>query len=86
MPKSERRQYTIRNIPDETDRVLRSRAKRLGKSFNQVALEALVEGAGQTAAQRHDLDFMIGSISSAEAKKMDAAIRHQRKVDPELWK
>lgn len=80
------RQYTIRNIPEGVDRALRARAKRLAKSFNQVALEALIEGAGEGNAARVDLDFMIGSISSTEAKKIEKEILKQRQIDPELWK
>lgn len=79
-------QYTIRNIPENVDRILRSRAKRLGKSFNQVALDALVEGAGESAAVKHDLDFMIGSMSNSEARRLEDEVQRQRHLDPEMWK
>ena len=80
------RQYTIRNIPAGVDRVLRNRAKRLAKSFNQVVLDAITEGAGEGTAVRHDLDFMIGSISASEAEKIEKTIQQQRQIDHELWK
>ncbi len=34
-------QYTIRNIPPEVDRTLRARARKTGKSFNQVIVDTL---------------------------------------------
>ena len=80
------RQYTIRNIPDRVDHILRQRAKTLGKSFNQVVLDAIVVGAGEKAAIRRDLDFMIGSMSKSEAARVEGEIRRQRTIDPEMWK
>ena len=44
------KQYTIRNIPEGVDRVLRKKAKSSGKNFNQVALEALITGTGEPLA------------------------------------
>ena len=80
------RQYTIRSIPDRVDRVLKKRARDLGKSFNQVALEALTRGAGETLRPQRDLSEVIGSLSQKEAADMDEEIRLQRVVDPRLWK
>ena len=80
------KQYTIRNIPDGVDRVLRRRARQSGKSFNQVVLEALSEGAGEPARSCDDLDFMIGSISAREAEKIEREIGAQRHIDPRLWR
>jgi hypothetical protein len=85
--KSNQRQYTIRNIPDRVDRVLKKRARETGKSFNQTALEALIEGAGEDARQvKRDFSYIIGSLSEAEAERMEEEISAQRRVDPELWK
>lgn len=39
-------QYTIRNVPNFLDAVLRRRAQEQGKSLNEVALEALTRGVG----------------------------------------
>ena len=80
------RQYTIRNVPDQVDRSLRRKAKDTGKSFNQVALEALTLGAGETARPKRDLSEIVGSYSKKEAERMDGEIRLQRQLDPELWK
>lgn len=81
-----RRQYTLRGIPAAVDRALRRRAKDTGKSFNQVAVEALTEGAGLGPVTYHDLDFMIGSMSVEEAAELEAEIAAQRRIDPELWR
>ena len=57
-------QYTIRSIPPKVDQALRKRAKKTGKSLNEVALEALAKGAGVTpGAHFNDLDWFIGSRS-----------------------
>jgi hypothetical protein len=84
--KTHARQYTIRNIPSDVDRTLRQRAKALGKSFNQVALEALVVGAGKELNPKRDLSEVVGSLTRAEADRMDEEIELQRQVDPKLWR
>ena len=80
------RQYTIRNVPGNVDRTLRRRAQESGKSFNQVVVEALSEGAGEPVHAYDDLDFMIGSMSAAEAKALSREIALQRTIDPKLWR
>jgi plasmid stability protein len=80
------KQYTIRNIPDRVDRVLRQRARELGKSFNQVALEALVSGAGEALRPKRDFSEIVGSLSEKEATKIDEEIRLQRQIDEKMWK
>ena len=80
------KQYTIRNIPDRIDRVLRRKAKDEGKSFNQVALEALVSGTGESIRPKRDFSEVVGSLSKAEAEKIEEEIRLQHQIDVELWK
>jgi hypothetical protein len=84
--KANARQYTIRNVPPEVDRVLRRRAKDSAKSFNQVALEALAAGAGQSLTPKRDLREIVGSLTKKEAARFDEEIRLQRQIDPELWR
>jgi hypothetical protein len=79
------RQYTIRNVPAHVDDALRRRARGEGKSINEVALDALARGAG-LVKRYDDLDFLIGTMSEAEAKRMDREIAAQRQIDPKLWK
>ncbi len=79
-------QYTIRNVPTVVDRALRRRAERLGKSLNEVAVDALARGAGveQEAKEHHDLDFLFGSWLDDPA--VDAALADQQAIDTDLWK
>jgi hypothetical protein len=78
-------QYTIRNIPPELDGAIKARAKKLGKSVNQVALELLTAGTGQ-AIRHRSLRDMPGAWSDQEAAELDRFLAEHRKIDPELWK
>jgi hypothetical protein len=78
-------QYTIRNIPPELDRAIKARAKQLGKSVNQVALELLARSLGQPV-RRRQLRNMPGAWSRNEAARFDAFLERQRRIDEELWK
>ena len=80
------RQYTIRNVPEYVDRCLRKKVRETGKSFNQIALDALAAGAGEKSMPQRDLREIAGSLSKPEADRMDDEIRRQRQVDPELWR
>jgi hypothetical protein len=86
MRKNALKQYTIRNIPENIDRHLRRKAKESGKSFNQIALEALTIGAGQSLRPKRDFSQVIGSISSKEAGNLEDEIKRQHQIDPDLWK
>lgn len=82
--KKANKQYTIRQVSADVDRALRRTARRLGKSLNQVALEALSRGAGLEAATRNsDLDAFFGSWVADRA--VDEALEDQRRVDKGLW-
>lgn len=78
-------QYTIRRIPPELDRALKARAKELGKSINQVALQALADGIGEPA-RRRNLREMPGAWSAGEAERLDQFLVEHRAIDDELWK
>ncbi len=80
------RQYTIRSIPDQVDRILKKRARDSRKSFNQVVLEALAAGTGETLKPKRDLSEVIGSLSKKEAETIDDEVARQRSIDPELWR
>ena len=86
--------YTCRSIHDstlletflnESHRVLKRKAKETGKSFNQVALEALASGAGESLKPKRDFSEVIGSLSEKEASKIEAEVRLQRQIDSKLW-
>lgn len=79
-------QYTLRKIPKELDKALRQKARKEGRSLNEVAIEALSRGAGmnQGVVKNHDLDFAIGTwVHDPETEKV---LQEQRQIDPDLWK
>ena len=56
-------QYTIRNIPEQVDRLVRQQAKKTQKSLNAVLLTVLQRGVGvaDEPVEYHDLDALAGS-------------------------
>lgn len=55
-------QYTIRNVPEPVDRLLRQQAKKRGQSFNKTLVTTLKQATGYTEPAKvfHDLDWFIG--------------------------
>lgn len=80
------KQYTIRAVPAEVDQALRRRARETGRSLNRVAVDALAAAAGESTRVHDDLDFMIGSMSRAEADRLEREVAVQRRIDPGLWR
>jgi plasmid stability protein len=78
-------QYTVRNVPKNLDEELRRRARDQGKSLNEVALEAMMRGVGQTAEEMpfRDLSDLAGTWK--DDPEFEAAIADQDTIDPELW-
>jgi hypothetical protein len=79
-------QYTIRRIPPAVDAALRRKARAEGKSLNEAAVDALVEGAGLSGApqRRRDLSNIAGTWH--EDAGFDAAIVAQDQIDEDLWR
>jgi plasmid stability protein len=79
-------QYTLRNIPSNLDKALRQRARLEGRSLNDVAVEALMRGAGvsEEAVRHRDLDGIAGTWIDDPA--FDEAMRDQDRIDEDLWK
>ena len=77
---------TLQDIPNELDAVLRRRAAAEGKTVDQIALDALKAGlgVGTTASKRIDLSDVAGTW--VEDPEVDAALRDQDRVDPEMWR
>lgn len=78
------RQYTIRRVPLQVDEALRRKAKRKGKSLNQVIIDSLTESVGEEASRYHDLDELAGSWKTDKA--FDNALKAFEKIDPGDWK
>jgi len=78
-------QYTLRDIPPRLDVELRERARKEGKSLNQVAIEAMAQGLGivGTRSRRRSLDDVAGTWKPDAA--VEKAIADQDRVDPAMW-
>ena len=79
-------QYTIRNVPEYLDAVLRGSAREQGKSLNEVAIEALARGAGVSdiGCRRRDLHDIAGTWKKDSA--FDNAVAAQDTIDEEMWR
>lgn len=79
-------QYTIRNVPNTLDEVLRRSAREQGKSLNDVTIEALARGAGVTGERHQQRD--LGDIAGTWGKDpaFDGALAAQDTIDEEMWR
>jgi hypothetical protein len=79
-------QYTIRNIPKVVDAALRRRAKRQGKTLNEVTVQAITEALGLVAEspRRRSVRDILGA--RPKDVELEAALDAQRQIDPELWR
>ncbi|KAA0255594.1 hypothetical protein FBQ97_02250 [Acidobacteria bacterium ACD] len=79
-------QYSVRGVSPEVDRAIRARAKELGKSLNEVALQTLAEGLGLGSARtvRRDLSGIAGTWQREPA--VERALAAQDQVDEALWR
>jgi plasmid stability protein len=79
-------QYTIRGIPPGLDAAIRQRARREGRSLNEVAIAALAQGLGldQERVVRRDVSDIVGTWKRDAA--LEAALLAQDRVDRELWR
>lgn len=79
-------QYTIRNVPKEVDKALRERARREGRSLNEVAIEALTRALALDGHHEVQRDLADVAGTWVEDPATDEALAAQRAIDPELWK
>lgn len=79
-------QYTIRNVPDYLDNVLRDAAREQHKSLNEVMVEALARGAGvaDRRVRQRDLSDIVGTWQ--EDPVFDSAVADQRRIDEDMWR
>jgi hypothetical protein len=66
------------------DHLLRKRARRQGKSLNEVVLEAIRSGLEMPEPAFDDLDDCIGTWQ--DDPDFDAALKRQDMVDRKLWR
>lgn len=79
-------QYTIRGVPAAVDAALRQRARTAGKSLNEAAVDALIDGSGASGARRRRRD--LGDIAGTwkPDRAVEAALADQDRVDDDLWR
>lgn len=79
-------QYTIRRIPKAVDDAIREKARATRKSLNEVAVDALADGAGVKGVpqRRRDLGDIAGTWKSD--KTFDSAVTDQDRIDKSRWR
>mgnify|MGYP003348036869 CR=1 FL=1 len=81
---------TLRNLPAELDKAIRTRARGKRVSVNKAVIglleEHLAPGKTKPVERHHDLDHLCGAWTAAEAAAFDRALDKQRTIDPEMWK
>ena len=79
-------QYTIRNIPGTLDAMLRDRARKEGKSLNEMVIEALARAMGfsREPVRQRDLSRIAGTW--IDDPEFDRAIEDQDQIDEDLWR
>lgn len=82
--------FNLRGVPSQVMATLKQEAKKCNMSVNSLILKLIEQGIGirgkPKKVKHHDLDFMIGSWSSEEAKEFDESMMIFEKIDDELWK
>lgn len=79
-------QYTIRNIPQPVDRVIRKRAKQSGQSFNQTVVELLNMQIFGTSKVEDNSNFDWLYNKKTLDRNFDKAIKDMSQIDDKLWK
>lgn len=81
-------QYTVRDVPEEVDGLLRESAATEGVSLNQATLRALERGLGthRQPVRYRTLRNLVASTPKASTKAWRAAIKEQDQTNPEDWK
>jgi hypothetical protein len=74
--------YTIRNIPKAVDAALRRRAKRQGRTLNEVVVEAMTEALGilTESPRRRSVRDILGA--RPKDPELEAALCEHRQIDP----
>jgi hypothetical protein len=88
MKKKSAVQYTVRDVPEEIDGLLRESAALEGVSLNQATLHALQRGLGteRVPVRYRTLRQMVARTPKASTVAWRAALAEQDKTHPEDWK
>jgi hypothetical protein len=76
-------QYTIRSVPQEVDRALRTKAAQLKISLNQVVVNELTR-ATIGHVRKADFSALVGQWTPDS--EFDDVIASQRQIDWDKWK
>jgi len=85
------KQITIRNIPDEIEKIILKEAKTKSLSLNKAFILFLEKAAGSNRTKKkkislhHDLDHLSGVWSKKEAESFNHNLESQRTLDEDLW-
>ncbi|MHB1158200.1 MAG: FitA-like ribbon-helix-helix domain-containing protein [Phycisphaerales bacterium] len=85
--RSKTMRYDVRNIPPAVDKVLRARARREGKSLNQVVLETLSRVSpvsGAASGKKRDLSRYAGTWRPD--RECERVLDEFNEIDPDIWK
>jgi hypothetical protein len=88
MPKKSTVQYTVRDVPEDVDNLLRESATLEGVSLNQATLQALQRGLGteRQPVRYRTLRQMIAQTRKVSPKPWREALEELDKTNPEDWK
>lgn len=88
MKKKSTIQYTVRDVPEEVDGLLRESAALEGVSLNQATLQALERGlgSGRVPVRYRTLREMVARTPKASTAAWRATLKEQDKINPEDWK
>jgi len=78
------KQLTIRGVPDETVRRLKSLSSERNESMNATLLEILRRALGTEERRQHLQRYV--TWSPEDRAEFDSALREQRTIDDELWR
>jgi len=79
---------TIRNIPDDVAKELKTKADKGKTSVNTAVVQVLTENVRPAAAKkrRHDFSAYCGGWSKQERKQFDESVSTFEEVKSEDWK
>ena len=88
MTKKSTVQYTVRDVPEDVDNLLRESAALEGVSLNQATLHALQRGLGteRQPVRYRTLRQMIAQTRKVSTKPWREALEELDKTNPEDWK
>lgn len=78
--------YTLRDIPEELDLLVREKAVQQNTSINKAVISLIQKGLGKEekrAVSYHDLDDLSGTWK--EDPDFDEAIADQDRIEEALW-